>query len=102
MWNNYRSCKISKISNYIELIYTNGAARLFTNRTYEVAGHVWHWQGSPGRYYDIEGMPQLYGGEWRPVPGGTNLPGAETITWTNLFYGRTNQLELFRIRARVE
>ena len=46
--------------------------------------------------------PQLYGGEWRPVPGGTNLPGAETITWTNLFYGRTNQLELFRIRARVE
>jgi hypothetical protein len=44
----------------------------------------------------------LYGGEWRPVPGGMNLPGTETITWTNLFYGRTNQLELFRIRARME
>lgn len=89
-------------TNYITQIATNKAARVITNRMYEVTGHVWRWQGSPGRYYDLEGIPQLYGGEWRPVPGGTNLPGTGTITWTNLFYGRTNLYEFFRIRARLE
>jgi hypothetical protein len=69
---------------------------------YEVTGHIWHWQGTPGRRYDIEAITQLNGGQWTGVRGGTNLPGAETMTWTNYFYERTNQYEFFRIRARVE
>lgn len=89
-------------TNYYEVISTNRGSQVLTNRVYEVTGQVWCWQSAPGRYYDIEGVPQLYGDTWRPVPGGTNLFGAGTITFTNLFNNRTNQYEFFRIRARRE
>jgi hypothetical protein len=89
-------------TNYIEYIYTNRSSQVVTGRMYEAVGHVWRWQGTPGRYYDIEGTAQLSGGQWSGVSGATNLLGSDTIVWTNLYYGRTNHFEFFRIRARME